>query len=82
MSYLADVKTEVLEFVDALREEIEKTGDLGDLAALFDDWKKILWPLVEGHLKQSYANGQKEGTGPSREKKAAGRFKNWRKERA
>lgn len=81
-SYLQSVKNDILALTDALLEEVLKAESSEEIPAVFREWKRELWPVVEKALKQSYINGTKSRSADAGEKpQATRRFKNWRDRR-
>lgn len=85
-SYLATVKGELFELIDALRDEAGTCESSDERDALFDEFKKTLWPYLEQQLKRSYRNGVRDAakqapgeTVKAEPKAKENRFAAWRK---
>lgn len=85
VSYLADVKKEMVELIDQIREEVLEASDEEAVITAFEDGKKSLWGFMEKSLKDSYRNGQaarKNGEGGNRTTGNRRRFVPWKRRTA
>ncbi len=66
-SYLQEVKDELCELTDTLRNDVEEGlgEEIPEMTDMFDTWKKEMWKTVERRLKQSFTNGR-EGADQSK----------------
>jgi hypothetical protein len=79
-NYLATVKADFLELVQALEQEVGTAESADAREAIFAEWTKEAWPFLEKSLKTSYKNGRsatavraEDGT-----TKSPNRFRGWR----
>lgn len=84
MSYLSDVKSKLFDLVEELRGELGTVESAEEIPEIFEQWKKnALWPAVEGALKESYRNGERDAVKPKPSGKPdARKTASWRKSNA